>query len=232
MKKLLLCAVAALSLVSGSLLAAPVVQIKGGMTTLILNEDTLGLLENCDVERIKPAVQRPDGTRWRFMVSGGVLDQETYVGELEHSGGVSISCGEEQGESASIQNLRAEYIEGELVLTAVVVIGEEPLRRLPLFAPGGDSLESSVSNGGVIRLAGIELSLTQAAAEFLNGLLLTTEFSEQTVIGEAIARIKVRPSASRGKGNGNGNGNGNNKNKNDDEDEDEDEEEEEEEEGS
>ena len=130
MKKLLLCAVAALSLVSGALLAAPVVQIKGGMTTLILNEDTLGLLENCDVQRIKPAVQRSDGTRWRFMVSGGVLDQETYVGELEHSGGVLISCGEEQGEIASIQNLRAEYIEGELVLTAVVVVGEEPLQRL------------------------------------------------------------------------------------------------------
>ena len=220
MKKLLLCAVAALSLVSGALLAAPVVQIKGGMTTLILNEDTLGLLENCDVQRIKPAVQRPDGTRWRFMVSGGVLDQETYVGELEHSGGVLISCGEEQGEIASIQNLRAEYIEGELVLTAVVVIGEEPLQRLPLFAPGGDSLESSVSNGGVIRLAGIELSLTQVAADFLNSLLVTTQFSEQTVIGEAIARIKVLPSASRG------NGNGSNKNKNNDDDNEEEEEEE------
>ena len=218
MKKLLLCAVAALSLVSGALLAAPVVQIKGGMTTLILNEDTLGLLENCDVQRIKPAVQRPDGTRWRFMVSGGVLDQETYVGELEHSGGVLISCGEEQGEIASIQNLRAEYIEGELVLTAVVVIGEEPLQRLPLFAPGGDSLESSVSNGGVIRLAGIELSLTQVAADFLNSLLVTTQFSEQTVIGEAIARIKVLPSASRG------NGNGSNKNKNNDDDNEEEEE--------
>ena len=222
MKKLLLCAVAALSLVSGALLAAPVVQIKGGMTTLILNEDTLGLLENCDVQRIKPAVQRSDGTRWRFMVSGGVLDQETYVGELEHSGGVLISCGEEQGEIASIQNLRAEYIEGELVLTAVVVIGEEPLQRLPLFAPGGDSLESSVSNGGVIRLAGIELSLTQVAADFLNSLLVTTQFSEQTVIGEAIARIKVLPSASRG------NGNGSNKNKNNDDDNEEEEEEEEE----
>ena len=218
MKKLLLCAVAALSLVSGALLAAPVVQIKGGMTTLILNEDTLGLLENCDVQRIKPAVQRSDGTRWRFMVSGGVLDQETYVGELEHSGGVLISCGEEQGEIASIQNLRAEYIEGELVLTAVVVIGEEPLQRLPLFAPGGDSLESSVSNGGVIRLAGIELSLTQVAADFLNSLLVTTQFSEQTVIGEAIARIKVLPSASRG------NGNGSNKNKNNDDDNEEEEE--------
>lgn len=218
MKKLLLCALAALTLVAGSSLAAPVVQIKGGMTTLILNEDTLGLLENCDVQRIKPAVQRPDGTRWRFMVSGGVLDQETYVGELEHSGGVLISCGEEQGEIASIQNLRAEYIEGELVLTAVVVIGEEPLQRLPLFAPGGDSLESSVSNGGVIRLAGIELSLTQVAADFLNSLLVTTQFSEQTVIGEAIARIKVLPSASRG------NGNGSNKNKNNDDDNEEEEE--------
>lgn len=218
MKKLLLSAVVALSLVSGALLAAPVVQIKGGMTTLILNEDTLGLLENCDVQRIKPAVQRSDGTRWRFMVSGGVLDQETYVGELEHSGGVLISCGEEQGEIASIQNLRAEYIEGELVLTAVVVIGEEPLQRLPLFAPGGDSLESSVSNGGVIRLAGIELSLTQVAADFLNSLLVTTQFSEQTIIGEAIARIKVLPSASRG------NGNGSNKNKNNDDDNEEEEE--------
>ena len=67
MKKLLLCAVAALSLVSGSLLAAPVVQIKGGMTTLILNEDTLGLLENCDVERIKPAVQRPDAVSYTHL---------------------------------------------------------------------------------------------------------------------------------------------------------------------
>ena len=82
MKKLLLCAVAALSLVSGSLLAAPVVQIKAGMTTVILDPDLVAILQMCEVERIKPAVQRPDGSRWRFGVSGGVIDQETYAGEL------------------------------------------------------------------------------------------------------------------------------------------------------
>ena len=202
MKNILKSMAAIALLTASSTFAGPVAQIKGGLTTIILSEDIQALLASCEVERIKPAVQRPDGSRWRFWVTGGVLDLETYVGELEHGGGMQISCGDQPGGTASIQNLRAEYINEVLVLTGVVVVGDEPLQRVPLFAPGGDAIETSVSNGGTIRLAGIELRLTQAAADFLNALLATDVFTAETVIGEAISRIKVLPSATGNRGKG------------------------------
>jgi hypothetical protein len=230
MKYLLTCFVAAVSIIAGTAAAGPVVQIKGGMTTLTLNEEILGLLGTCDVGRIKPAGQSPDGSRWRFPVSGGVIDLETSAGELEHRGGILISCGAGPEEATSIQNLRAEYLEDKLVLTAVVVVGQEPLQRIPLFSPLSENLETSVSKGGVVRLSGVQLNLTAAAAEFLNILLGTTQFSDDTEIGQAVSRIKVLPSATRGNGNGNGNGKDKIKVKDSDDDDNEDEEELEEEE--
>jgi hypothetical protein len=208
MKKLLRCVVAAFSLMSVSLLAAPVVQIKGGITTLILDPNLVAILQMCEVERIKPAVQRPDGSRWRFGVSGGVIDQDTYAGELEHSGGLTIQCGEEPDITrVSLQNLRLDNT-GELpVLSAIVVVDDLPLERIELFTPSGE-VESAVSNGGVIRLSGVQLKLTQAAADFLNELLpeeYDYEAATERVIGEAITRIKVLPSSLRGSGNGNNN---------------------------
>jgi hypothetical protein len=199
MKYLLTCFVAAVSIMAGTAAAGPVVQIKGGMTTMILDSDLLPWLEFCEVERIKPAVFRPDGSRWGFMVSGGVIDIDSYAGELEHRGGISVSCEIDPETTVSIQNLRVEYIAELPVITGVVVVDDEPLIRRTLFTPGGNEIKTSVSNGGVIRLSGVDLALTEYAANLLNSLLGSAYIAGET-IGEAISRIKVLPSATRGNG--------------------------------
>ena len=199
MKTLLTCFVAAVSIIAGAAVAGPVVQIKGGMTTIILDSNLMLWLDMCEVERIKPAVHRPDGSRWRFMVSGGVIDAGSYAGELEHKGGLSISCGAEPARTVSIQNLRVENTTELPVITGVVVVDDEPLIRQPLFTPSGNEIETSVSNGGVIRLSGVDLALTEYAASLLNSLLGSAYIAGDT-IGEAISRIKVLPSAIRGNG--------------------------------
>ncbi|MEH6608564.1 MAG: hypothetical protein V7696_04275 [Halioglobus sp.] len=199
MKNLLTCFIAAASIMAGAVTAGPVVQIKGGMTTIILDSGLMLWLDLCEVERIKPAVHRPDGSRWGFMVSGGVIDIDLYAGELEHRGGVSISCGADPERTVSIQNLRVEYIAELPVITGVVVVDDEPLIRQPLFTPSGNEIETSVSNGGVIRLSGVDLELTDYAASLLNSLLGSAYIAGDP-IGEAISRIKVLPSAIRGNG--------------------------------
>ena len=201
MKNLLTCFIAAASIMAGAVTAGPVVQIKGGMTTIILDSGLMLWLDLCEVERIKPAVHRPDGSRWRFMVSGGVIDAGSYAGELEHRGGLSISCGAEPARTVSIQNLRVENTTELPVITGVVVVDDEPLMRHPLFTPSGNEIETSVSNGGVIRLSGVNLALTEYATGLLtslfgNGFVYTPGDS----IGEAVSRIKVLPSATRGNG--------------------------------
>ena len=204
MKRLITCFVASCSLLSGAAMASPALQVKAGTTTIILNESLLPLFEQCDVDRIKPTVIRPQGDRWRLMVSGGAIDsaENSYAGELNHEGGVTISCGEDPVREVSLQNFRLDNLGESPVLTAIVVEVGQPLQRQALFVPGVP-LEAGVSNGGVIRLSGVDLALTSYAAELFNALWGGAGLVEGNSLGEAITRVKILPSSVRGNGDGN-----------------------------
>ncbi len=176
-------------LIAGAAWAAPTAQIKGGQTTLNVSSELTGLLEGCEIRRIKPAVVKPGGEIIRFTVAGGVIDLVETTGEIDHKGGIALSC--YGGESiVSLHNLTAETIGEEPVITAMIAVNGSLYGRMPLFMLNGKP-EVKISNWNRLGLSGVELTLIPEAAEFLNDQLGTVLPDGQTV-GEFRARLNLR----------------------------------------
>lgn len=233
-------------------LAAPTLQIKGGQTSFVPSEAAFEAFTDCDVERVKPGHVKPGVKRIRFPISGGALDMEGLTGEIEHKGGVLLSCTLGMGKQVELHNFRLDLPETETeteaesevqapVISALATVDGTLVGRIAMFTPGGDAFTSSVNNGGLVLLSDVSLILTDEGANFLNEQLDITSLSEGMDLGQSSTRLKVRKEdrddddddseseSSESSGKGKALGKDKNKDKDDDDDDDEEESEEEEE---
>lgn len=101
-------------------------------------------------------------------VTTGALNPNTAVGEVEHSSGFTITGG---GKVVRLENFIIDTTGAVPVITAVFVLNDTVLGRMPLFNvayPSGVTLPLTTT-AGVLQLAGLKLSLSSAAATTLNG---------------------------------------------------------------
>ncbi len=176
-------------ILAGAVWAGPIVQVKGGQTTLTLSDEFVDLLDGCEIRRIKPTVVKPGGELLRFTVAGGVIDFDGMVGELDHKGGISISCYGGSTE-VSLRNFTVDTMGDTPVITAMAAVDGSLQERLSLFVPTGEP-EVTLSNWNRLKLGKVELLLAEEAAMFLNTHLgIPTPL--EGPIGEADSKINLR----------------------------------------
>ena len=171
--------------------AEPIVQVKGGQTTLTLSASFMEWMDSCETKRIKPAVVKPGGELLRFTIAGGVIDLGSMAGELDHKGGIAISC--YGGEPVvALHNLKVDTTGDTPVITAMAVVDGNIEGRLPVFVPTGEP-DVTLSNWNRLTLGKVELLLTDDAVNLLNsklGTMIPLPFEEP--IGEADSKVNLR----------------------------------------
>ena len=178
-----------LSTLASAAWSAPTVQVKSGQTIFILQDQVAEALEVCDLQRVKPAVVKPQDNQVRLAITGGVLDQETLSGEVNHSGGLSLSCFGGIS-TVSLQNFRLDAAGDAWQISAVVAIDGDMQQRMPVLMPVGEP-DLQLSSSGLVRLRNLEVTLSQDIVDVLLGELGLAAGTTD-VIGVVSSRVKLR----------------------------------------
>ena len=178
-------------LISGGVQASSLLQVKNGKTIVRLTEAFQDALVDCDLERIKPTVIRGNGGL-DLKVVGGALDPSELIGEVNHNGGLTLSCESIGSESViSVQNLTLDLLGESPVITALFTVDGTVEGRLPFLIPGGDQFSVQRSKGGgFIKLLNVDLTLHPEAASLLSDVFGIV-VGEDIYIGRSWSRINL-----------------------------------------
>ncbi len=155
----------------------------GGKTLLEIDSDTAGALSDAGVEvEATGAAEGPTAKRpyFTFPIVGGKVDKNPPSGRIVHSGGLSFSA-----DSNSVVVKRFVIELDRAVLTAKVAGTDQRIALLRLGTPDG----VKVGDGRIV-LKGVNVRLTNQAAEALNEALDTDLFAGGLLIGEATVIAK------------------------------------------
>lgn len=164
-----------------------------GITTVKLSSTFTGALTTLKVTpgTVAPTVLH-NGTV-DFPITGGAIDLETAVGNILHSGGLTLEAG---GIAVRLQSFIIDTTGTAPVITGLVIANNKLVGRLPLFdlaVPAGIT-PLQPQYGFVLRLDGIPVTLDSAAASALNTVYSTTAFAGGLSIGTAnVDAILVSP---------------------------------------
>jgi hypothetical protein len=162
--------------------------VESGETTVALSSGFLNALQSLGVT---PGVISPtqlNGTTVNFPINGGALDLKTALGNIGHSGGLTLSAG---GTVVSIDNFTIDTTGKSPVITGLVVANGTLVGRITLFdiaLPGNFKLPLTQSRSVLIDLQGVTVTLDGAAANALNQAFNTSAFKAGFGIGTARVR--------------------------------------------
>lgn len=176
--------------------AAPSVQLTRGATEVSLYASFVDALGSLGVTpgNVLPGSLTPTSTSAKvaFPIPTGELDAAGPKLEILHSGGLTLSAGNTR---VALTSFIIENLGGHLRLTGVVKANDSIVGRIPLFrvvltqAP-----EVNPTSGGAAHLSirGAKLTLTEDAANALNGAFGVTAFKRGFPIGVARISATVR----------------------------------------
>jgi hypothetical protein len=189
LRNLLAAAAVGLSLTAVSAVqAAPTETTRAGSTSVRLSQDFLGALGTLKVApgALAPGRLTPTkkGVVATFPITAGAVDLGTVKAEIDHSGGLSLTAGATRVElSAFIIDLAGS----RPVLTGLVTVNDSLLGRVPLFdlalAP-----RSVSGNDDFLKVDNVAVTLSQEAADALNGVFNVSAFVPGFPIGTAFVR--------------------------------------------
>ena len=159
------------------------IPLNGGKTLLKIDKGTAAALSDAGVEvEATGAAEGPTAKHpyFSFPIVGGKVDKNPPSGRIVHSGGLSFSAGSEE---VVVQRFVIELDRG--VLTAKVAGTDQRIALLRLGTPDG----VKVGDGRIV-LKGVNVRLTNQAAEALNEALDTDLFAGGLLIGEATVIAK------------------------------------------
>lgn len=162
--------------------------VESGETTVALSSGFVNALQNLGVT---PGVISPtqlNGTTVNFPINGGALDLKTALGNIGHSGGLTLSAG---GTVVSIENFTIDTTGKSPVITGLVVANGTLVGRITLFdiaLPGNFKLPLTQYRAVLIDLQGVTVTLDGAAANALNQAFNTNAFKAGFGIGTARVR--------------------------------------------
>ena len=176
--------------------AAPSLQLTKGATEVVLYAsfvDALGSLA-ATPGNVRPGSLIPTTTSAKvaFPIPTGELDASGPEVEILHSGGLTLTAGHTR---VALTSFIIENLGGNLRLTGVVKANDTIVGRIPLFRVVLTQAPEVVpTSGGAAHLSikGARLSLTDAAAQALNGVFGVTAFKQGFPIGVAKVNATVR----------------------------------------
>ena len=184
----------ALGLATGSAMAAPVLQIKSqaGQTLLGFDNGFLQALTaaGIEVDAIKPGKAKSKGRGISLPVTGGIVDLDGFVGQINHSGGIRLTAF--GGDKVRLHNLSIVLFDGQPLIYGAVQLNGDLLGVRPLFVISLDeNSDIYVQRNGKLITENLLLSLTQEASDLLNTELAFFQAPGEDIAG-ADGRAKLR----------------------------------------
>lgn len=170
------------------------VRLSGVSTKLMTDPATTGVLIHKGIVPlpVRPASVWPvspgghAALAYRFPITGGRVDADTLAGKISHSGGlrfVNLS----NFHTLKLTDFRI-VTKGEPRLTAIV--NDDPSARVRIL-----DLDLSPAEikrmGRIVRINGVDATLTQVAADALNATLGVSFFAEGIDLGDAYVTARV-----------------------------------------
>ncbi len=159
--------------------------VESGRTSVTLSSTFTSALQSLNVT---PGVVAPthiwDGVA-SFPITGGALDLDTAFGNILHSGGLTLAAGNTH---VRLQSFIIDTTAPAPVLTGLVVVKGKLVGRVPLFnvvPPAGLTLPLKPDDCVLLKLNGVELTLTSTAASALNSIFSVSAFAPGLDIGTA-----------------------------------------------
>ena len=166
------------------------VKLRGGSTTLALDAGTAkALTDNGFTLGVLPTTRSVDATTVAFPITTGRVDGKSLAGSIRHTGGLSLT---KDGTTVSLRNFTIQ-IDAAPDITALVGEDRVSIADLDLSAA-----EITKSKRGV-RVAQVEVTLSETAAGALNKAFGTTLFAKGLRLGEATVDARFSKSMSRKK---------------------------------
>lgn len=156
-----------------------------GQTTVKLSSTFTSALKSLDVTL---GVVAPTGVydgAALFPITGGAIDLDTALGNIVHSGGLTLEAG---GTQVRLQNFIIDTTGSAPVITGLVVIDNQLVGRVPLFdlaLPSGVKLPLGLEAGFILQLNGVGVTLSADAAAALNKVYSVSAFAAGLDIGTA-----------------------------------------------
>ena len=176
--------------------AAPSVQLTNGATEVALYASFVDALGSLGVTpgNVLPGSLIPtsNSAKVAFPIPTGELDASGPKVEILHSGGLTLTAGHTR---VALTSFIIENLGGNLRLTGVVKANDTIVGRIPLFRVVLTQAPEVVpTSGGAAHLSikGARLTLTDAAAQALNGVFGVTAFKQGFPIGVAKVNATVR----------------------------------------
>lgn len=184
------CATAVLSLLSISASAQSTVTAYAGATDVTLSSTFTSALTALSVKvgQVNPTMV--SGAVASFPIVTGVIDRDTAMGNLIHSGGLTFEGG---STTVRLQDFIIDTTGSMPMITGVAVVDNKVVGRLPLFdltLPSGFSLPLK-THGNTLALMGVKVTLDAKAAAALNKVYGVSQFTAGLSIGTANVRAYV-----------------------------------------
>jgi hypothetical protein len=172
----------ALALAASTTYAQKTVTAVSGTTNVTLDSSFLSALSSLGVA---PGVVQPtmlNGATVNFPITGGAVDLDTGIGQLTHSGGLTLTAG---STVATLQTFIIDSTGPMPVVTGLVVVNGKMAGRLPLFdlhAPPGTMAPLHLMDG-MLNLNGFWITLDPMGAAALNHVFHITALKGGMQVG-------------------------------------------------
>ena len=172
------------SLLSIAALGAPSILLVDGKTSVVLSNEFIGALGTLQVTPGAIGAGTLRSGVASFPVTGGALDLANAKGEINHSGGLSLSAGTTR---VQLLSFNIDTTGTTPVLTGLVTVNGDVVGRLPLFTLTLPTLTLPLQPGafGTLFVPGVQVRLSGEAATALNSIFRVTAFTEGFNIGTA-----------------------------------------------
>ena len=147
--------------------------VDAGLTSVTFSSAFNSLMQSLGIAGGTVAPTRNHQGTANFPITGGAIDLDTAQGNITLSGGMILEAAGTQLRVQSIILDTTTTTSGAPVLTALVIVNNALVGRLPLFAvtlPAGFSLPLKAEGGLVLNLKDVGLTLTPTAATGINSV--------------------------------------------------------------
>ncbi|MEZ4598593.1 MAG: hypothetical protein R2940_02250 [Syntrophotaleaceae bacterium] len=187
-------------LLGGMAFAAPTAQIVGGLTNVEISSEVVQAFESMNItpSAIVPGALQ-NGTV-SFPIPAGAIDAGNAKGDIFHAGGLGLMSSDTE---VSLLNFIIDTTGDAPVLTGLVATDDNIVDRIPLF---NLELPQSVQpdENGTLVISDVNLTLTQEAADALNGAFGNTAFQANSAFGTATVVAQSLPTGDMEDGAANG----------------------------
>jgi hypothetical protein len=157
-------------------------KLSRGATTLTLDKGATDALASLGIAAAPLAPATADGADLAFPITTGRVKAKTLAGTIRHTGGLVL-----RREATSVELRNFVIDTKKSVLTARA--GNARLAILDL-----DLSEVKVAKKGKrLTVSGVSATLTQGAADALNGAFQTDAFKQGLLIGTAVVKTRATP---------------------------------------